>query len=218
MFEADLLKYLGRIAGIGGISLGVFLILFREVIRKKIFPSLDKDAAYRLLRMVLLLTWTMALVGIIAWLFISYNNNTKAEKPAEALPSNSNSVTLGVPDSRIRFATVSHIVIKGNADDYELGWYKGIVRLTGYFVIHENVEMHQGQVFLLKAVPAGDVLLKYQGPGEEQKQLKLAKFEKDIENEDSLTKLNDFLYKKRGQLVFIKSELSIAYARLFDEP
>ena len=33
--EAEVLKTVGQIAGIGGISLGVFLLLFRDIIRKK---------------------------------------------------------------------------------------------------------------------------------------------------------------------------------------
>jgi hypothetical protein len=52
--ETELFKTLGQVAGIGGIALGVLLILFKEIIRKSIFPTLKKDQAYRLLR----LGWT----------------------------------------------------------------------------------------------------------------------------------------------------------------
>ncbi len=37
--EPTLFKILAQIAGIGGISLGVLLLLFRDIIRKNIFPS-----------------------------------------------------------------------------------------------------------------------------------------------------------------------------------
>ncbi len=68
--DAELLKTLGQIAGLGGIALGVFLFLFREIIRKSIFPTLKKDDAYRLLRLIAILIWTVALVGLGAWTWI----------------------------------------------------------------------------------------------------------------------------------------------------
>ena len=67
--ETELLKTLGQIAGIGGIALGVFLLLFRDLIRKKIFPTLTKDQAFRLLRLIAILIWSVALAGIGAWIW-----------------------------------------------------------------------------------------------------------------------------------------------------
>lgn len=52
------------------------------------------------------------------------------------------------------------LVIEGG--DYELGWYKGENRLSGFFVIDENVEMHQGMWYVLKSVPRETVLLQTQ--------------------------------------------------------
>ena len=37
--DLNILKTLGQIAGIGGLALGVLLILFREVIRKRDLPG-----------------------------------------------------------------------------------------------------------------------------------------------------------------------------------
>ena len=68
--DAELLKVVGQIAGIGGLALGVFLLLFREVIRKKIFPMLPPIQAYRLLRMIIIAVWSVAIVGIAAWVYI----------------------------------------------------------------------------------------------------------------------------------------------------
>src|SRR5262252_1824839 len=65
--EAGLLKTLGQALGIGGVALGVFFLLFRDVIRKKIFPTLKKDDAYRLLRLITVLVWSVAVIGIAAW-------------------------------------------------------------------------------------------------------------------------------------------------------
>ena len=53
----DVLRIVGQVAGIGGIALGVLLIVFRDVIRKAIFPKLTKDQGYRLLRLIAVLTF-----------------------------------------------------------------------------------------------------------------------------------------------------------------
>jgi hypothetical protein len=64
--ETMLLKTVGQVAGIGGLGLGVFLLLFRDVIRKNIFPKFrDEQLAYRLLRLVVILVWSVAIVGLL---------------------------------------------------------------------------------------------------------------------------------------------------------
>lgn len=68
--DTELLKAVGQIAGIGGVALGVFLLLFREVIRKKIFPMLPPAQAYQLLRMIIVAVWSVAIVGIAAWVYV----------------------------------------------------------------------------------------------------------------------------------------------------
>jgi hypothetical protein len=67
--DSDLLKTLGEILGIGGLALGAFFLLFREVLRKSIFPMLKKDDAYRLLRWMAVLIWSVAGIGIGAWVW-----------------------------------------------------------------------------------------------------------------------------------------------------
>src|SRR5436190_14605337 len=67
--DTELLKTLGQALGIGGLALGVFFLLFREVIRKSIFPTLKKDDAYRLLRLITELIWSVAVIGIAAWVW-----------------------------------------------------------------------------------------------------------------------------------------------------
>src|ERR1051326_7987663 len=65
--ESALFKTLGKIGGIGGISLGVFLILFRDLIRKVAFPTLDNTQAYNVILIILLLTFGISLVGLVIW-------------------------------------------------------------------------------------------------------------------------------------------------------
>lgn len=66
--EASVLKIVGQVAGIGGLALGVLLLLFRQVIAKNIFASLTKEQSYRLLRLILTFVWSIAALGIVAWL------------------------------------------------------------------------------------------------------------------------------------------------------
>jgi hypothetical protein len=68
--EAEVLKTVGQVAGIGGIALGVFLLLFRDIIRKNIFPKLPAAEAYRLLRLITGAVWSVAIVGIVAWVYV----------------------------------------------------------------------------------------------------------------------------------------------------
>jgi len=65
--DASVLKVVGQVAGIAGLALGVFLLLFREIIRRTIFPKLPPDEAFRFLRLIIGAVWTVALAGIAAW-------------------------------------------------------------------------------------------------------------------------------------------------------
>ena len=67
--QAEILEALGQIAGIGGIALGVLLLVFRDVVRKAIFPRLTPDHGYRLLRLIIVSVWSVAVLGLGAWIW-----------------------------------------------------------------------------------------------------------------------------------------------------
>jgi hypothetical protein len=90
--EASLLKTVGQIAGIGGIALGVFLLLFRDIIRKEIFPQLTKERAFHLIRLVAVLVFLIALAGVGAWVWVE----THPAPPPPASGPNSVTATNGV--------------------------------------------------------------------------------------------------------------------------
>lgn len=99
--EALILKEVGQIAGIGGLALGVFLLLFREVIRKNIFPKLPAREAYRLLRLITGAVWSVTIIGILAWV---YDGSVSAAKVNVGPGSvgvggdvNNSTVTVGSP-------------------------------------------------------------------------------------------------------------------------
>lgn len=68
--NTELLKTLGQVAGIGGIALGVFLIIFLELVRKSRFPSLPKEKVYPFLRLITILVFIVTLAGIGAWVWV----------------------------------------------------------------------------------------------------------------------------------------------------
>ena len=61
---------LGQIAGLAGIALGVVLVIFRTTLEKDFLPKggLNGDQAYHIMFAVLLFTFGIASVGILAWI------------------------------------------------------------------------------------------------------------------------------------------------------
>jgi len=83
--EIQLLQAVGKIAGIGGLALGVFVLLFEEVIRKNIFPMLSDDHASGLIRQFMYLTFGVAVVGIAAWTYVSVRTPSASAAPVRAV-------------------------------------------------------------------------------------------------------------------------------------
>jgi len=71
--DFELIKTAGKVAGIGGIALGGLILVLRDVIAKNIFPNLTKKQAYSLLRLIAILMWSAAILGILAWTLINFN-------------------------------------------------------------------------------------------------------------------------------------------------
>ena len=65
--DVHALEILGGVAGLGGAAVGLILLLYREIVRKNIFPRLSPKDAYRLLRHIAVLSWSVAMVGIVCW-------------------------------------------------------------------------------------------------------------------------------------------------------
>ena len=91
--EAEVLKTVGQIAGIGGLALGVFLLLYRDIIRKNIFPTLPPNDAYRLLRLITIAVWSVAIVGIGAWVYVSAKPTPPGPRQDAKIDGNGNSLT-----------------------------------------------------------------------------------------------------------------------------
>ena len=77
--DGELLQTLGKIAGIGGLSLGVLLVVFRDIIRKDIFPKFtNEELGFRLLRYIIFAVLTVALLGMGIW---AYGIRARASAP-----------------------------------------------------------------------------------------------------------------------------------------
>ena len=69
----EILKIVGQVAGIGGLSIGLIILVFRDILRQKFFPRLTKAQAFRVIRMIIICTWSVAIVGICAWVITVLN-------------------------------------------------------------------------------------------------------------------------------------------------
>jgi len=67
----EVLKTVGQIAGIGGLALGILLLLYRDVIRLKVFPKLTQDQAFAVIVVLLVLVWSVAISGLGAWVWVT---------------------------------------------------------------------------------------------------------------------------------------------------
>jgi hypothetical protein len=83
--EGKILGSLGRIAGLGGIALGVFLLIFQGVLQKQFLPQagLTSAQAFAILLSLMILTFGVAGIGLMAWL-VGRTVGPKAPVPTSA--------------------------------------------------------------------------------------------------------------------------------------
>ena len=84
--DSDVFRSIGSSAGLAGLAIGMIVILFKEVIRKRIFPQLPKREAYQLLRTILLLAWSIAIVGIGSWTYLQLNARSVGQPQPSTAP------------------------------------------------------------------------------------------------------------------------------------
>jgi hypothetical protein len=69
--ESKLLSAVGKVAGLGGLALGIFLLIFQGVLQKQFLPQagLGSAQAFAIILSLMILTFGIAGIGIVAWLF-----------------------------------------------------------------------------------------------------------------------------------------------------
>lgn len=111
--SVSLVREIGQIAGIGGLALGTLALIFREVIRKNVFPSLTKTHAFQILRLIIVLTFSVAALGIGAWVFAPLKTvHTETIKRIDADIEPELTAHLGLVDSS-KYADVYESMSKG---------------------------------------------------------------------------------------------------------
>ncbi|MGH6838186.1 MAG: hypothetical protein ACREDT_05190 [Methylocella sp.] len=58
---------LGQIAGVAGIVSGIVMIIYRDVIQKRLLARLSQSQSFQVLIILVVLAWGMGIVGISAW-------------------------------------------------------------------------------------------------------------------------------------------------------
>jgi hypothetical protein len=84
--ESRLLSSVGKVAGLGGIALGIFLLIFQGVLQKQFLPQAGLGAAqaFATILSLMIFTFGIAGIGIIAWL-LSRTIGPKAAVPGAAM-------------------------------------------------------------------------------------------------------------------------------------
>ncbi len=112
--NVEVLKIVGQVAGIGGLALGVMLILFKEVIRKNIFPNLTKKQGFKIIKLLLIFVWSIAVLGIASWFFLELN---KSNQNSDAM--NNQPTEIKITGDKILFINkpTKDVVINNNYSD-----------------------------------------------------------------------------------------------------
>jgi hypothetical protein len=75
--DKGLFEVLGKYAGIGGISIGLILVLYGQMASTaKTKAGLPASLSYRLLRLLVVLTFVIGVLGIAAWLTVTLSSPT----------------------------------------------------------------------------------------------------------------------------------------------
>ncbi len=74
----ETIEIAGKIAGIGGIALGVLLYVFRDIISQNIFSSLTRAQSERVIIIIIFLTWSIAIAGIASWTYVEVQSSNGA--------------------------------------------------------------------------------------------------------------------------------------------
>jgi hypothetical protein len=115
----ELLVALGKIAGIGGICIGVLVLIFRTVIHKNFMSQMSQEQSYKITNRIITFTGFIALIGLLAY-FISgasasktnfsvkgivkdYDNNN-VQNILVSIKSGAHDLTKGTTDSEGNFS------------------------------------------------------------------------------------------------------------------
>ncbi len=79
----DVLGQVGAVAGIGGIALVVVVLVFRDVIRRSIFPRLTREQSFRLLMTMVVSISVLAVGGLATYVIVTLADGDNTDPPAD---------------------------------------------------------------------------------------------------------------------------------------
>src|ERR1700690_1966938 len=95
MTEPKLFKVLGKYAGLAGFCIGLVLLVFLAILKKKDFNG--PNQTYSIVKQLMYLTFAIGVIGIVAWFF------TQRQGPVHAITGRVADSTsqMGIPDAEI---------------------------------------------------------------------------------------------------------------------
>lgn len=66
---------LAKVCGIAGLSFGVLLIIFQQIISKAIFSKFTKLHSYKIIRLIILCSFGLSFLGIIIYGFLKFQES-----------------------------------------------------------------------------------------------------------------------------------------------
>lgn len=73
--DIQLLKIVGQVAGLGGLALGIFLLLFKDLLKKIAAPALTKGQWFKVVMTFMILVWSIAALGLAAWVYATVKSS-----------------------------------------------------------------------------------------------------------------------------------------------
>lgn len=71
--EIELFKTLGKLFGIGGLTIGFLLIVIYKIFEKNIFSKLDKNQSFKIIRLLIILSFLIGIIGLCSLLITNQN-------------------------------------------------------------------------------------------------------------------------------------------------
>ncbi len=143
--DAKLFEVLGKYAGLAGISIGLVLLIFLAILKKKLPGSKEESS---IILQVMYLTFAIGVIGIVAWFF--------SHKVATAIAGRVSdfSTRLGVSDAEITLVGRTESAHSDGAGNFTLalvgdpsdGPFHMYVSKTGYKVYDRGVSRGQNNI------------------------------------------------------------------------